>query len=154
MTSKFKLVEMSVNRQLEWTRKEIVVPNTSEALVFDGSGKAEIKKAVETWQTGDTADTSRAIFSGFVDSIIANTDLKSVGSPQLGTLYRIGPGKLLGIVHDQRRYFAGTRLLGNEAVCEIEWRNALFERADGAAKKRLPSAQAHKRPAFPENSSS
>lgn len=61
----------------------------------------------------------------------ARIDPNSGGAPQLGCIYRTGSGRLLGIIHDSQRYFAGTHLIGDEALDGIEWRNSLFERADG-----------------------
>jgi hypothetical protein len=116
--------------------------------VIDGSGKAAIKNALSAWQASSAADTSRAVFSGFVDAVTARVDPDSGGAPQLGSLYRIGAGRLLGIIHDGQRYFAGAHLIGNETIDGIEWRNALFERADGHSKQRLAGAQPQPRPAM------
>lgn len=146
MKSKFRLFRMSVTAKLTWYHEEIQVPESSQVLIVDGSGKEHIKSGISDWQTGPTQNTSRAVFSGFVEGIVSGTDPQSGGSPQLGSIYRIGTGRIIGVVHERERYFAGMRLLGNEEPQGVEWRNALFERADGASKKRLPGAQRHLRP--------
>lgn len=146
MESLFRLDRMAVDRKLNWSREAIHVPETSQTLIIDGSGKESIEAGVATWQTGPTENTSRAVFSGFVDGLVAGGDPISGGSPQLGSIYRVGTGRLLGIVHEKERYFAGVRLLGDEQPQGVEWRNALFERADGVSKRRLSNAQHHERP--------
>lgn len=146
MEAKFQVEKMFTNSRGDWSREEIAVPAQSMGLAFDGSGRTEVQRAVDLWQDGPTANTSRAIFSGFVDAVTSDVDTRSGGSPQLGSIYRIGPGRLLGIVHGNEKYFAGARLLGAEQVGNVEWRNALFERADGTSKSRLAGAQVHERP--------
>lgn len=146
MSARFLVTQLSVKRADEWIVRDISVPEKSSCLAVDGSGKVAVRSALDDWQASSAADTSRAVFSGFVDSVIAGVDPRSGGAPQLGCLYRVGPGRLLGIIHDGQRYFAGTRLIGNEEVDNVEWRNALFERADGRKKSRLSGAQAQPRP--------
>jgi hypothetical protein len=52
----------------------------------------------------------------------------------------------MGIIHNDQRYFAGMHLIGDEFLNGVEWRNALFERADGRTKLRLVDAQVQRRP--------
>jgi hypothetical protein len=129
-----------------WVRTEIPVPPTSELLVATGSGGTTVKSAVTAWQQTQAANTSRAIFSGFVDAVVSGTDPASGGAPQLAMLYRVGNGRLAGIVHDKQRYFAGAHLIGEEELGCVEWRNSLFERTDGRTKRRLRGAQPQPRP--------
>ena len=129
-----------------WRTRDIPVVPTSNWLVLDGSGRTAITRALEAWQKSAAAGTSRSIFSAFVDAVVSGVDPFSGGAPQLACLYRIGAGRLLGIIHRNQRYFAGMRLIGDEAVGNVEWRNALFERADGRTKSLLSGAQAQPRP--------
>lgn len=151
MSCRFRLTSLSyrTGASADWTASEIKVPPSSAFLKIDGSGKISVRKALAAWQATSAADTSRAVFSGFVDAVTARVDPNSGGAPQLGCIYRIGPGRLLGIIHNSQRYFAGTHLIGDEALEGIEWRNALFERADGQTKQRLPGAQPQPRPDMP-----
>jgi hypothetical protein len=135
-----------VSTPTDWMIKDVPIPSISACLTIDGSGRVAVIDALKVWQTSSAADTSRAVFSGFVDAVISNVDPDSGGAPQLGSLYRIGAGRLLGIIHDDQRYFAGAHLIGDESLDGIEWRNALFERADGRSKSRLASAQPQPRP--------
>lgn len=148
MTSRFRLTTLSYQPQIsaDWTADDIQIPQTSTYLKIDGSGKTAIKAALTKWQSSAAAGTSRAVFSGFVDAVVSGVDPDSGGAPQLGCLYRVGAGRLLGIIHNNQRYFAGAPLIGDEAVGSIEWRNALYERADGRTKLRLASAQPQPRP--------
>jgi hypothetical protein len=129
-----------------WQTSDVPVSPASNCLAVDGSGRRAIKKALEAWRESDAGGTSRSIFSGFVDAVVAGVDPGSGGSPQLASLYRIGAGRLLGIIHQNQRYFAGMHLIGDEAVQDVEWRNELFERADGYTKSRLADAQPQPRP--------
>jgi hypothetical protein len=149
MSATFRLIELANpdGGADSWVEKEIPVLLTpSKWLAIDGSGKSAIKSALALWQASSAADTSRAVFSGFVDAVVGGVDPHSGGAPQLASLYRIGPGRLFGIIHEGQRYFSGMRLLGDEAVDGIEWRNALFERASGRTKSRLAGAHPQPRP--------
>ncbi|TSD58156.1 hypothetical protein [Aeromicrobium piscarium] len=146
MTAVFRLVQLSVDESGDWEVSDQPIPNQSACLKVDGSGRSAITIALDSWQLSSAANTSRAVFSGFVDAVVSGVDPKSGGAPQLGSLYRVGPGRLLGIVHNEERYFAGARLIGDEEVEHVEWRNSLFERTDGRRKSRLPHAQAQPRP--------
>lgn len=144
--AEFHAEKMGTTSNGVWQRKELPVQETSQIVALDGSGKDSVKEAIKAWQVGKTANTSRAIFSGFVDAVTSGNDRATGGSPQIGAIYRIGAGRLLGIAHEGSRYFAGARLLGTEAVGAVEWRNSLFERTDGVTKARLAGAQVHERP--------
>ncbi|WP_139360763.1 hypothetical protein [Mycobacterium sp. D16R24] len=145
MSASFELISISATTT-DWTVTPFVIPSSSTCIVIDGSGKAPVTKALEAWQATAAADTSRAIYSAFVDAVVGAIDTKSGGAPQLGSLYRVGAGRLLGIVHNNQRFFAGSHLIGDEEVSGVEWRNALFERTDGKSKIRLIGAQSQPRP--------
>jgi hypothetical protein len=146
MRSTFGLTVMSHagGAMSRWSTTEVAVPETSEALIVDGSGATGIRRALALWEDSTAGGTSRAVFSAFVESVVSGVDPQSGGAPQLGSLYRIGSGRLLGIVHNNQRYFAGAHLLGSEANLPAEWRNALFEVTDGRRKTRRPDAQQHR----------
>lgn len=145
---RFHLTRMSKEANVPvWQVEQIHVPeSTSERLAIDGSGKRNIESALEVWQRSSAADTSRALYSGFVDAVVSGKDAHSGGSPQIAGLYRQGPGRLFGIIHKNQRYFAGMPLLGHESTGHVEWRNELFERVNEKTKKRLPGAQPQPRP--------
>lgn len=105
-----------------------------------------MQNAASNWEETEIKGTSRAIFSALVDSIASGEDPKSGGAPQLGCLYRIGGGKILGVVNDCKRYYAGSALVGKEDVDRIEWRNSTFERVSGSTKKLVVGAQRQPRP--------
>jgi hypothetical protein len=126
-----------------WTTLEIPMPQTSSALRVAGSGIQEIQKALALWRSSRAANTSRAVFSAFCESIAGHGDPQTEGPPQLGGLYRIGPGRLFGVIYNNQRYFAGATLRASGNLDEIEWRNRLFERMDGHTKKRITKAQRH-----------
>jgi hypothetical protein len=126
-----------------WVTLQIEMPQTSAVLRIAGSGTPEIRKSLSLWQSSSAANTSRAVFSAFCESIAGNGDRFTGGPPQLGGLYRIGPGRLFGVVYRNRRCFAGAVLRATEDYDQIEWRNRLFERVDGRTKERIPKAQPH-----------
>jgi hypothetical protein len=150
MSASFRLTSLSHQGRAsaDWMMEEVSISPTSSCLVIDGSGRIVVRDSLAAWQTSSAADTSRAIFSGFVDAVVSGVDPNSGGAPQLGCLYRKGAGRLLGIVHNGQRYFAGTHLIGDETLDGVEWRNSLFERTDGRTKTRLHGAQPQPRPSM------
>lgn len=144
MASKFSLTVMTYNGQ-RWSRRSLSMPDKSDLLLVEGSGKQHVRQAYDEWQAGSSAGTSRAVFSAFCDSISSSGDIGTGGAPQLAGLYRVGPGRLIGIVHKGQRYFAGAALIGAEQTSGVEWRNELFEITDGKSKRRAPGAQVHER---------
>jgi len=119
------------------------MPQTSSVLTIAGTGIPQIRKALSLWQSSKHANTSRAVFSAFCESIAGHGDPLTGGPPQLGGLYRIGPGRLFGVIYNNQQYFAGATLRSSDNFGEIEWRNRLFERMDGDTKKLLNKAQKH-----------
>lgn len=150
MRSNFRLSKLSHNADVvfsrRWVYEDVPVPTTSSPIVIDGSGKSAVQRISEAWRAEGKDWTSRAISSGFIDSIIEGEDWRSGGAPQWGTINRRGAGQLLGIIHQDRRFFAGGRLVGEEGLGDVSWRNALSERTDGTSKRRLPGAQPQPRP--------
>lgn len=66
----------------------------------------------------------------------------------MGGLYRIGDGRVIGVVHEfqeveKHRYFGGADLTGAEETLCVEWRNNHFERVDAKSNERLLYAQSH-----------
>jgi len=126
-----------------WVTLKVPMPGSSAVLRVAGSGIPQIRQALRLWQASRAANTSRAVFSAFCESIAGKGDPLTGGPPQLCGLYRIGSGRLFGVVYNNQRYFAGAALTATENPDEIEWRNRLFERIDGRTKRRIPGAQRH-----------
>jgi hypothetical protein len=126
-----------------WATTVPAVPIQSSILHLAGTGAHAIRETHQLWQASPAANTSRAVFSAFCESIAVGRDVRTGGAPQLVGLYRVGPGRSFGVVYGGQRYFAGSRLLGDELLREVEWRNELFERVDAARKRRLSGAQQH-----------
>lgn len=127
-----------------WTRSDIPAPISSSAIHFGGSGSARVEYEILRWETSTASGTSRAVFGAFTDALGSGVDPRTGGAPQLGGIYRIGHGRLFGVVHENQRYFAGSPLIGAETLPDVEWRNRLFERVDSATKSRLAEAQPHR----------
>ena len=127
-----------------WKTDEIPMPPCSAILAVKGSGSSQVRKSYGLWQASSEANTSRAAFSAFCESIAGGGDPASGGAPQLAGLYRKDPGKLFGIIHEGLRHFAGSALSGNEDSGDVEWRDHLFQLVDGPSKSRLPDAQRHR----------
>ena len=146
MSASFELHRLSVDASGKWNQEGIPVPAQSARLAVVGTGRSAMVAASDRWQTSTAAGTSRAVFSAFIDALDSGSDPSTGGSPQLGCLYRVGPGRLLGIVHRGQRHYAGAPLIGDEEVEVVEWRNSLFERTDGRSRSRLRDAKAQPRP--------
>ncbi|WP_433534551.1 hypothetical protein ACQPZK_20485 [Micromonospora sp. CA-249363] len=130
-------------RKDAWKTRAVPVPDHSSFLHVAGSGAKAVHETHELWLASTSAGTSRAAFSTLCESLRRGTDPRSGGAPQLAGLYRIGAGKLFGVVVGNQRYFTGSHLPGDEVPAAVEWRNELFERVDGAKRRRLPGAQHH-----------
>lgn len=152
LPSTFSLMKLSLRDPGSggrWEKSMIPVTPTSEVLVVDGSGKAVVEKYLNLWNRTPSKRTSRAYYSALSDAITSpKGDPSTGGAPQIGGLYRVGGGRLFGVVHEddkgiKRRYFAGRDLTGRESVSGVEWRNNLFERTDPSQKELLKGAQPH-----------
>lgn len=140
----FNVAIFSYNRTSNrWKTQEVPMPQTSAALRLAGSGIPEMQRTLALWNSSKAANTSRAVFSAFCESVAGHGDPRTGGPPQLAGLYRIGPGRLFGIIYNNQRYFAGATLKDSEYLDQIEWRNRLLERMDGRTKRRISDAQRH-----------
>lgn len=109
-----------------------------------GTGEEDVARALQSWNSGPHAHTSRAVFSAHCDAVRAPTVTSVGGSPQLVGLYRVGHGRNFGVHSDGVASLFGSMHHGAMASPEIEFRNDLFERVDreGAL---LPGAKRHDR---------
>lgn len=145
MDSRFHLEVITYDASRDkWSTITPAMPSVSSFLHIAGSGARSVKEIDILWQEGPEKNTSRAVYSAFHESVASGGDSKTGGAPQLGGIYRVGPARLIGIVLDNQRYFAGAPLVGYEDSSAIEWRNELFERMDGKRRKPIPVAQRHR----------
>jgi hypothetical protein len=115
-------------------------------LIFaDGSGSDSIFKYHERWEKSPQGGTSRAIYSAFCDALESKADQLSGGAPQIVGLYRIGPGRLFGVMYKHNLYIGGKPVTADNRVDVIEWRDQLFQRIDPATKELFEGAQEHTR---------
>lgn len=127
-----------------WETRDLEMPSTSSSLIIGGSGSSEIRAAENLWQEGAQANTSRAVFSAFCESMRGAGDPLTGGGPQLVGLHRIGTAKNFGVVYGGNRYLSGARIHGQRAGSSTtQWFNELFERVDGRRTTRLAGAQRH-----------
>jgi len=128
----FYLLRLSTSesRGWDWNITAIPLPLTSHLVASDGSGGTAIRNHVDAWNATASGHTSRAIYSAFVDAVVSGVDPLSGGAPQLASIYRKGPGKLLGIVHRNAAYYAGLPVNAKDNLTSVEFRNANFERVD------------------------
>jgi len=130
----------------EWASMSVPMPQKSSVLRYEGSGATSLKDAEQLWEESPARKTSRAVFSAFCDSLAAGKDPHSGGPPQLVGLRRNGNALSFGLIHEQRRYIAGTPSHRNETWEGVNWFNRLFERVRADTKRRMPGAQKHTRP--------
>jgi hypothetical protein len=131
------------SRTDQWSRQDVTMPERSAILVEGGTGVGAVRETYALWQESDSANTSRAAYSAFCESLTRQTDPKSGGPPQMVALYRVGNGRMIGSLQAGRRYVAGAELVGSQGVASLEWRNSLFEIVDPVGKKRKAGAQIH-----------
>lgn len=129
----------------EWVTTSMPMPTESSVLRYAGSGTESMKNSHLRWEESVARGTSRAVFSAFCDSLEAGEDPDSGGPPQLVGLIRKGNAQSFGLIHQQRRFIAGTPSHRNEAWEGVNWFNRLFERVRADTKKRMRGAQKHTR---------
>jgi len=123
-------------------RKEIQkLPCESTKIVALGSGKAEFFERYLEYYKRLNCKTSRALFQCLSDTLLEIKDLQCGGAPQLVGLYNKFNGRKFGVIYNNKRYFLGKEISDSEILNNIEWRNELFERCDGAKMKILKGAQ-------------
>lgn len=129
MASRFFLWKLDWTGEF-WTEEAIDMPEVSSALTILGSGENEIKKWQYRWKSSSQGDTSRAVFSGFCNSVVSEVDIYSGGAIQLVSLYRIGHGRVIGVVNNNEPYLLGMHLSEFPQFANLEWRNYRFERCN------------------------
>lgn len=145
MKAEFKLsLHTYATKSNAWSAREVSMPKVSALLNVAGSGAVSVRSSYDLWQESSAANTSRAIFSAFCESLSSGRDSHSGGAPQLVGLYRIGPGRTIGTLHERRRYLSGARLTSYDDAGDVEWRNELFERISGVNSRRIVGSQRHK----------
>lgn len=145
MASKFHIRTISWTGGA-WRRMSLSIPAGSSAVEFGGSGGNVTRFFLAKWNSSGQGGTSRAVYSAFVDGLVAQTDGLTGGGPQLVGLYRIGCGRAFGTIVQRRRYLLGAPVASRSVGSEVEWRNELFERVSGAKLVRLRTARRHTRP--------
>jgi len=112
-----------------------------------GSGQNAVRREDRRWNRSEVGRTSRAVFSGFCDSLNAGSDKNSGGAPQVVALFRSGPAEHIGVIYGGTRYLRGQAVGSDEvATTATEWRNELFERCDPVTMTLLTGGQRHARP--------
>lgn len=124
----------------------IPMPASSAVVTILGSGAARVAVHLKRWRASDVGGTSRAVFSGFCDSLRAAEDLHSGGPPQLVGLWRKGAGRTFGIIWSERRYFYGTEVDPAAVTPSVRWYNDTFEICDPLTLGRALAAQPQPRP--------
>jgi hypothetical protein len=125
-----------------WSGNAVAFDDVSAITIALGSGD----RVVTNHQIGarnELGTFSRAVFTGFCDSLVSGEDPFSGGAPQLVGLYRNGSGMHFGTFLRGKGYYRGLEA-AQLSLPQIEWRNELFERCDSSG-KRIEGAQAQPR---------
>ena len=111
---------------------ELGSPGAREANIptVAGSGEQSFEQQLAGWSESDHRHTSRAVFSALCASITAGATPTVGGVPQLVGLYRIGSGRVLGVVTESGASVLGYSVYGRDLDDSVEFRSHLFERVD------------------------
>ena len=142
LSSTFRMYRLCF-RNNQWLSERIGMPMKSGTIIIDGSGKEQVRSAIEVWQQSPHKDTSRSMFSAFCDALETAKDSRSGGAPQLVGIHRKGNARCFGVVHKNKRYFLGLPVSNPGNPNSINWFNDIFEITNGATKKRQAGVQKH-----------
>ncbi|SDP61636.1 hypothetical protein SAMN04489867_3152 [Pedococcus dokdonensis] len=121
-----------------------VPTSQSSYLAILGSGERAVHRSLARWipvAQGDGRDrTSRAVFSGFCDSIADASDPNTGGAPQLVGLRRTGLSFTFGVVWEGAPYVSGVPEISENE--DIEYFDRHLQRVDRHGRL-LPGAQRH-----------
>ena len=130
------------SQKLGWLDNPIVLDDVSAITIALGSGDRTVTNH-QIAARNELGTFSRAVYTGFCDSLISGEDSFSGGAPQLVGLYRTGSGMHFGTILRGKSYYRGLET-AQLCVPGIEWRNELFERCDSRG-QRIEGAQAQPR---------
>ena len=125
-----------------WSDAPVALDDVSALTIALGSGDRVVTNH-QIAARNELGTFSRAVFTGFCDSLISGEDPFSGGAPQLVGLYRNGSGMHFGTILRGKIYYRGLEA-AQLSVPQIEWRNELFERCDSSG-KRIEGARAQPR---------
>jgi len=133
---------ISHDKNGDWTKQEVKLPEESGVVYIDGSGKSAFQSYYEEFQKTHNHNTSRNVFHSFCYTLANPKDDSYGGSPQLVGIYakQASTSKTFGIIHDNKLYYMGAQLSAVQGESNIEWRNDYFEICDGITKKKMPKA--------------
>lgn len=127
-------------REGHFSSQELTLPEKSGKIVVCGSGKAVFNKNYADIQKGIYQDNSAGVFISFCKAIQENSEKTIGGPPQLVGLFRNDSGRGIGVIWEEKKFFAG--LSANTILWQkIAWRNESFEICDGETGNRAPGAQ-------------
>lgn len=126
-----------------WTDVPIDTGNHSESrvLLTLGSGSRPLQQEIENWRVSPQGGTARSFFSAFCDALEAGADPLSGGVPQIVSIDRKSPGKILGFAADGQRYVHGLPIAYAPALGSLEWVDRLFNRISPESLEQLSGAQ-------------
>ncbi|TAL34955.1 MAG: hypothetical protein EPN98_07815 [Phenylobacterium sp.] len=130
-----------------WVDEELAIDENFAGVVERfGTGRVSMTLAGQPWKGSAVGETSRAVYSGFCDSLKSGKDPSTGGAPQLASLFPRGPGRTSGVLHDGDLYLHGLPILEVCGASEIEWYDRLFQRIDPTTRARRLGAARQPRP--------
>nr|WP_272212359.1 hypothetical protein [Marinicella sp. W31]MDC2878274.1 hypothetical protein [Marinicella sp. W31] len=106
-----------------------------------GSGSKSLNREINAWKASSQGSTARSLFSAFCDALDKGADPLTGGVPQIVSVDRNSPGKVLGFVADRQRYLHGLPIGYSPALTSLEWVDPLFNRMSAETLDRLSGAQ-------------
>lgn len=113
----------------------------SHVVLTLGSGSDPFNQEMENWKASPQGGTARSLFSAFCDALERGSDPLTGGVPQIVSIDRKSPGKVLGFVNDGRRYIHGLPIGYSPGQESLEWVDRLFNRMSPATLELLSGAQ-------------
>jgi len=124
-------------------RNELNIPNQSDILLIDGSGKEKFDTIIKKYNREENGYTSRCVFHCFCRTLFLSGEKTIGGAPQLVGINRNKKDNSLnfGIARNHQHFFLGATVPLKNVSNNVCWFNQLFERCDGITGKILTGAQ-------------
>jgi hypothetical protein len=142
----FKAWETHFDPNKGFKDKCIKMPDQTDLVFARGSGEGSVKNSIFDWSKLQSSGFSRGLLGAFCDALESQQDTRSGGSPQLASIYRIGPSHSIGFMENGNLSLNGLPLTDLPGDVATDFYDRNFQRINPHTKELLKGAQPQPRP--------